>query len=77
MTGTQHCAQILIGWDGVLWTVSLGWPQIIIHLLSQVARILGVNHLWKAYMTYFVYKKKLFTLVKVLKKCSEWPQMKN
>jgi hypothetical protein len=46
MTGAQHCTQLFIGYEGVLQTVCLGWPQTEILPIStfQIARITCVSH---------------------------------
>jgi hypothetical protein len=41
-----------ISWDGVSWTVCLGWPQTVILLIytSQIARIIALSqHVWPEY----------------------------
>jgi hypothetical protein len=39
-------AYVTIGWDGILWTFCLGWPQttILLILAFQVSKITGVSH---------------------------------
>jgi hypothetical protein len=52
---TEMAPCLAIGWDGVSWNFSLGWPQTIIFLISAcwVARITGMSHHTQGFFFFF------------------------